>query len=132
MSEVFSVKTSKNKELLDLTQNIDEILKESGTKNGLCNVFVKHTTCALMIIEMEQWMEQDFFKAIEKMFPHLDYRHAHNPNHVGEHIMSSIIGQGLSLPIKNGKLDLGTWQSVVLVEFSGPREREIVVNLNSS
>jgi len=66
-------------------------------------------------------------EAIEKIFPKGNYRHPHNPSHVGDHIMSSIIGPSLAMPIENGKLVLGTWQRVILIELSGPREREIVL-----
>jgi len=62
------------------------------------------------------------------MMPKLNYRHPHDPSHVGDHIMSSIIGPSVTVPFENSKLKLGTWQRVVLVEFSGPREREIVVS----
>ncbi|MCH7730714.1 YjbQ family protein [Patescibacteria group bacterium] len=128
----FAVKTSKRSEILDLTEKVNQILKDKKIKTGLCSVFVKHTTCALAIAELEQYMELDFFDAINEIFPDLDYRHAHDPSHVGEHIMSSIIGHSVTLPFRDSKLDLGTWQSLVLVELSGPRDRKIVVNLIDS
>lgn len=127
-----SIKTSEHNEILNLTEKVNQTLKESNIKTGLCNVFVKHTTCALVIAELEQNMELDFFDAINDIFPDLDYRHAHDPSHVGEHIMSSIIGHSVTVPFRDSKLDLGTWQSLVLVELSGPKDRKIVVNLIDS
>lgn len=128
----FAVKTSKRSEILDLTEKVNQILKESNIETGLCSVFVKHTTCALAIAELDPGTDLDFLDAIEKIFPDLDYQHAQDPSHVGEHIMSSIIGHSVTLPFRDSKLDLGTWQSLVLVELSGPRDRKIVVNLIDS
>jgi secondary thiamine-phosphate synthase enzyme len=63
------------------------------------------------------------------MIPKLKYRHPHDPSHVGDHIMSSIIGTSLTLPFENKNLALGTWQRVVLIEFDGPRERKIFIKI---
>jgi secondary thiamine-phosphate synthase enzyme len=63
------------------------------------------------------------------MVPKLRYRHPHNPAHVGDHIMSALIGTSLSLPFETKKLLLGTWQRVVLIELDGPREREIALSI---
>jgi secondary thiamine-phosphate synthase enzyme len=63
------------------------------------------------------------------MIPKLKYRHPHDPSHVGDHIMSSIIGTSLILPFENKNLVLGTWQRVVLIEFDGPRERKIFIKI---
>lgn len=65
--------------------------------------------------------------AFEGMIPKLQYRHPHDPSHVGDHIMSSIIGPDVAVPIENGELVLGTWQRIFLIEFTKPRTREIVI-----
>ena len=70
-------------------------------------------------------------EAIEAMFPKGEYRHPHDPSHVGEHIMSSIIGPSVTAPVENGKVVLGTWQEIVLVELSGPRERTLTLQFIS-
>jgi secondary thiamine-phosphate synthase enzyme len=70
--------------------------------------------------------DQDMLDAFEEMLPKLNYRHPHDPSHVGDHIMSSIIGPSVMVHVKNGKLVLGTWQRVVLVEFYGPRDRTLL------
>jgi secondary thiamine-phosphate synthase enzyme len=59
--------------------------------------------------------------------PKLNYRHPHDPSHVPDHILSTLIGTSLSVPVEDGKLRLGKWQRVVLFEFDGPQEREVVV-----
>ena len=67
--------------------------------------------------------------AFDQIIPKLDYRHPHDPDHVGDHIMSSIIGSSMVLPFENKKLILGTWQRVVIVEFKGPKNREVLIKI---
>ena len=121
------VKTSKQKEIIDLTDKINSFLIKESSKDGLCHMFVAHTTCAITTADLDPGTDLDFLEAIKKMFPEGKYRHPHDPDHVGEHIMSSIIGSSVIVPVKDGKLVLGTWQQVVLVELSGPRERKLII-----
>jgi secondary thiamine-phosphate synthase enzyme len=125
--ERFFVKTKRQKEIVDLTDKVNFFLEKSKIKNGIVSLFVTHTTCCLTTADLDPGTDQDMLEAIEKIFPKGNYRHPHNPSHVGDHIMSSIIGPSLAMPIENGKLVLGTWQRVILIELSGPREREIVL-----
>lgn len=122
----FSVSTKERKEVVDITDQVNQFLIKSKAKNGLCHLFVTHTTCCLTTADLDPGTDKDMLEAIEKIFPKGNYRHPHNPSHVGEHIMSSIIGCSLSVPVKNGRLVLGIWQRIVLIELSGPREREII------
>lgn len=128
-SEKILLQTSKARQVVDITDKVNALLGNASVKKGICHLHVTHTTCALTTADLDPGTDQDMLDAFEKMIPKLKYRHPHDPSHVGEHIMSSLIGSSLSLPFENSQLTLGTWQRVVLVEFSGPREREIVVNL---
>ena len=74
-------------------------------------------------------VEKDLGFTYWSMVPKLRYRHPHNPAHVGDHILSALIGTSVSLPVENGRLLLGTWQRVILLEFDGPRERELALSL---
>ena len=123
-----SVRTKGKKEIVDITENLNVLVSKENFKEGLCNLFILHTTCALTTMDLDPGTDIDFLEAIEKMFPKGSYRHPHDASHVGEHIMASIIGPSVSVPVSTGKLILGTWQRVVLVELSGPRERNIQVN----
>jgi secondary thiamine-phosphate synthase enzyme len=67
--------------------------------------------------------------AFREMIPRLRYRHPHDPSHVADHILSSLIGPSLAVPVEGGELSLGTWQCIVLLEFDGPRARELVMAL---
>ena len=86
-----------------------------------------HTTAALTTADLDPGTDLDMLDAFEKMIPKLQYRHPHDPSHVPDHILSALIGNSLTLPVENQKLILGQWQKVVLIEFSGPRDRQIVV-----
>ncbi len=93
-------------------------------------LFVKHTTACLTTADLDPGTDLDMLDAFEAIIPKLKYRHPHDPSHAPDHILSSIIGTSLALPIADGVLDLGTWQRVVMVELNGPREREVVLWLS--
>jgi secondary thiamine-phosphate synthase enzyme len=123
------INTTKPKQVVDISSTIEKHLAKQGWKDGAVLMFVTHTTCALTTADLDPGTDLDLLDALEAMFPKGNYRHPHDPSHVGEHIMSSIIGASVTVPIENGKLVLGTWQRVVLVELSGPRERTIVLRM---
>ena len=119
------VKTSQKKQIVDITDLVQEhITKEEG----LCHLFILHTTAALTTADLDPGTDLDMLDAFEAMIPKLNYRHPHDPSHVGDHIMSSIIGSSVLVPFKNSKLTLGTWQRVVLVELNGPKTRKVILN----
>jgi len=125
------IKTQKAKEVVDITDEINEKLKEKDFKEGLCHLFLTHTTAALTTADLDPGTDLDMLNAFQAMIPKLAYRHPHNPQHVPDHILSSLIGTSLIAPVKERRLVLGTWQRVVLIEFNGPRERKIIVSLFS-
>lgn len=119
------VKTRKSKEVVDITKLVNQEIAKQKITNGICVLFIKHTTAALTTADLDPGTDLDMLDAFEKIVPKLRYRHPHDPSHTSDHIMSSIIGASVSIPVVNGELSLGTWQRVVLVELDGPREREI-------
>lgn len=122
---------SKNKkEIIDITSPIKEILPVSG--QGIVNIFVLHTTAAITIADLDPGTDLDMIDAFNAMMPKLNYRRYHNPQHVTDHILSSIIGNSLTLPYRDGELILGDWQRIVIVELNGPKKRDLVVNLIKS
>src|SRR6476619_3224751 len=124
-----TVKTRKKREVLDITDLIEERLVSSPMSTGVCNLLVLHTTAALTTADLDPGTDLDLLDAFEAMVPKLKYRHPHNPAHVGDHILSALVGTSVALPFEKGKLLLGTWQRVVLVEFDGPRDRDIVMTV---
>ena len=132
MTEVLYVSTRKLKQVVDLTPRINTIIRRERIQKGLCFLCVTHTTASLTTGEIGEGTEQDFLQIIEQMIPQIAFRHAHDPSHAWSHMASSILGPSLTLPLSAGKLILGTWQSVMLVELDGPRKREIHVTVIQS
>lgn len=123
-----TIQTEKRRQVVDITTKIEAIARKAGWKNGLCQVFVKHTTAALTTADLDPGTDLDLLDALQAMLPKLKYRHPHDPAHVGDHILSSVIGPAVSLPVREGKLQLGTWQRLVLVELNGPKECTILIS----
>lgn len=124
------IETKKKREIVDITEEVNLKLKELNMENGLLNLFLTHTTAALTTADLDPGgTDQDYLEAFGKLIPKINFRHPHNPKHMPDHILSSLIGTSLTLPFKAGKLILGTWQRIVLIEFDGPRERRVVVSL---
>ncbi len=121
----FTVSTQRKREIIDITERLEELLPDAA---GICCVNVLHTTAALTTADLDPGTDLDMLDAFEAMMPKLRYRHPHNPAHVPDHILSSLIGTALTLPVQAGSLVLGTWQRVILVELDGPRERELVLH----
>lgn len=119
------VKTEKKKQVIDITENIKDITKKSKITDGICSLFVLHTTASLTTADLDPGTDLDMLDSFETIIPHLPFRHPHNPEHVPDHILSSIIGASLIVPFEKGILTLGIWQRIVLIEFDGPRERNI-------
>jgi len=119
-----AIQTRKKREIVDITEQVEKAL---GGKSGICHLTILHTTAALTTADLDPGTDLDMLDAFEALVPKLRYRHPHNPAHVPDHILSALIGTSVALPAEKGKLLLGTWQRVVLVELDGPRERQVVL-----
>ena len=127
-----AVRTKKKREVLDLTDLLEEQLGNSQAQAGICHILVLHTTAALTTADLDPGTDLDMLDAFEAMMPKLRYRHPHDPPHVRDHILSALIGTCLTLPFENRRLVLGTWQRVVLIELDGPRERELALSVSAA
>jgi secondary thiamine-phosphate synthase enzyme len=125
VAHIERIPTIKKKNILDITGRVQAFLRTQKVENGLCHVFAKHTTCAVTTADLDPGTDLDMLDAFEELIPKLRYRHPHNPEHVPDHIMSTIIGPGVLVPVHSGELQLGTWQRIVLVELDGPRSRDL-------
>ena len=123
--KTITVRTRKKDEVVDITETIETHLQEMGTEEGVCTLFVSHTTCALTTADLDPGTDLDFLDALRRLLPPIAYRHPHDPSHTPDHILSSMIGSSLAIPYRNRRLLLGTWQRVVLVELDGPRQRTV-------
>lgn len=125
-----TVSTRKKRQVLDITEEVSRVLDSSyHDLSGVCQVSVLHTTAAVTTADLDPGTDLDMLDAFEHMVPKLKYRHPHNPAHVPDHILSSLIGTSVAVPVSKGALLLGTWQRVVLVELDGPRDRTLVLNV---
>lgn len=132
MSHRLEIKTTALKQIIDLTDRVQAVIREANLADGLCSVFVTHTTAALTTGEIGEGTEQDFLQIVEQIIPRIRFRHAHDPSHAWSHMASSILGPSLTIPVSAGQLMLGTWQSIMLVELDGPRERNVFVSCLAS
>lgn len=127
--DILRVKTDELKQIVDLTDRVTALIAKRNMADGLCSLFLTHTTAALTTGEVGEGTEADLLDVVEQMIPRIRFRHGHDPSHAWSHMAASILGPSLTVPISGGKLVLGTWQSVLLVELDGPRQREIYVSL---
>jgi secondary thiamine-phosphate synthase enzyme len=123
--KTLNVRTREKDEIVDLTDTVLDFIRDVQEENGMCMIFVAHTTCALTTADLDPGTDLDFLDALRRILPHINYRHPHNPQHAPDHILSSIIGPSLVIPYTNRRLLLGTWQRIVLVELDGPRQRTV-------
>lgn len=131
MTKLLRITTKRLKEIVDLTELLQAAIDKANMKDGLCSVFVTHTTAAVTTGEIGEGTEEDFLQIVEEVIPRIQFRHAHDPSHAWSHMAASILGPSLTIPVAGGTLVLGTWQSVMLVELDGPRERHVHVSLMS-
>jgi secondary thiamine-phosphate synthase enzyme len=124
-----TISTRRDKQVLDITNRIHQYLLQTEIGDGLCNIFVAHTTAGLTTGEAIEGTDEDLMETLERMIPQINFRHGHDPSHAPDHMISSIIGASLNIPVRGGKLNLGRWQRVLLVECNGPRDREIVITV---
>jgi secondary thiamine-phosphate synthase enzyme len=124
-----TVNTQKVKQVVDITDSLNALISRSGFQNGLCHVFCMHTTAALTTADLDPGTDLDMLDAFVAMIPKLKFRHPHNPAHAPDHILATLIGPSELVPVAGGRLVLGMWQRVVLFEFDGPRERQVMFTL---
>jgi secondary thiamine-phosphate synthase enzyme len=128
--EDFSVKTSKRTQIIDITKEVEEIVRKSKIKNGICLVFLPHATAAIIAEENEAGLIADIEKFIREKFPKgVGYLHDRIDDNADAHLASGFIGQSRIFPVKNGELVRGTWQRPMLIELDGPRNRNVVVTV---
>jgi secondary thiamine-phosphate synthase enzyme len=128
-STTTKISTRRHKQVLDITDRVQQAVSESGVQAGLCNIFVTHTTAGITTGESIEGTDEDLMEVLERLIPEIKFRHQHDPSHAPDHMISSILGPSVTVPIRNGKLQLGTWQSVLFVECNGPRERNVVITM---
>lgn len=121
------VKTHSQSELINITPEVNKIVQRLGFREGVCYVYVPHTTAAVTINEnADPSVQKDILNEFDKIVPWAD-RYTHMEGNAAAHIKSTIVGSSVYIPISDGKLALGTWQGIFFCEFDGPRHREVFV-----
>ena len=122
------VQTKKLREVLNITPQIEKMLTAHPAKDGMIHLYLMHTTAALTTAYIEDQVDLGMMGAFEVMVPSVTKEHTHHLGHLPAHVVASMLGPHLAIPIKNNKLLLGTFQSIVLVELNGPQKREIIID----
>ncbi len=124
-----NIKTNSTTEIQSITDEINNIIKKSGVKTGLCVIYVPHTTAGITINEdADPSVKNDILKELNKVIPFSDgYQHLEGNS--AAHIKSTLVGIEKSIIIDNGNLVLGTWQGIFFCEFDGPRNRRVFVKI---
>ncbi len=124
-----TVRSSKRSEMIDITSRVNEGIRSSGKTEGLCFIFVPHTTAAVTINEnADPDVPKDLLGTLDRVFPQ-EPAHAHSEGNSDAHIKSSLVGASEIVAIEKGRLVLGTWQSIFFCEFDGPRTRRVLVRI---
>lgn len=130
MIKEIKVRTDKKQQTIDITNQVKKIVKESKVKEGIASVFVPHATAAIIINEnYDPNVCIDIINALDKLIPEGIWLHDRIDDNAAAHIKSAIIGCSQTIPIQNHELQLGRWQSIQLIDFDGPRERNIKVTI---
>ena len=139
MCHLIKLKTNKGFGIQDLTEKVRKIIEKSGIRNGYVIIFTKHTTTGLSVCEKETRLIEDTKRFLERLAPKND-KYLHDDVHLRDcppderqnghsHIKALILNRSEVIPIANGEMMLGTWQSIILFELDGSREREVVVQV---
>ena len=124
-----TVRTGERLQLVDITSDVARAVERSGVDEGLCNLFVTHTTAAVIV--SENWdpdVGSDMLRHLERLVPLKgDFRHSEGNSQA--HILSVMLGTSIQIPVRSRKLALGRWQGVMLAEFDGPRERVVIASV---
>lgn len=130
MMEIIGVTTSKDTQFVDITKEVQGVLDRGKIKEGVVNVFTKHTTTGVVINENESRLLGDFEKILDNLVPRgAGYGHDTIDSNAHSHIRSILLGSSETIPVYEGKLQLGTWQRIFLVELDGPRNRNVIVQV---
>jgi secondary thiamine-phosphate synthase enzyme len=131
MLKEIAVQTNTQTQIIDITAQVQKVVRESGISEGLCCVFIPHTTAGVTINEnADPSVKHDIIMELNKVIP-LNDHYSHLEGNSAAHIKASIIGSSVNVPVENNNLLLGTWQGICFCEFDGPRQRNVYVKIVS-
>ena len=125
----FEVRTDRRVQLVDITRKVAQVVERANVADGVCHVFVPHTTAGVTINEgADEDVARDIEAQLARMVPN-DAGYRHSEGNSDAHIKAALLGPSTSAPVRGGKLALGTWQAVFLCEWDGPRTRTVEVTV---
>ncbi len=128
--QTLSLKTRNRIELLNITGLVESLVEKSDIESGIAFIFTPHTTAGLLINEAEGGLIKDIETILQELIPwNRPYQHNRVDNNAPAHLLGTLLGCSVHLPIQKGKLALGTWQALFFVELDGPRSRRVEVQL---
>ncbi|QTA38380.1 YjbQ family protein [Thermosipho ferrireducens] len=129
MVYTLEVNTTARNQFVDITADIERLIREAGINSGICIIFVPHTTAGITINEnADPSVKRDLENTLKKIVPP-NWGYTHLEGNSDSHVKSSLIGPSISLIVENGQLLLGTWQGIYFCEFDGPRRRKVYVKI---
>jgi len=132
MKEI-TVRTARRDHFVDITAEIQQAVTASGARDGLCTVFVPHTTAGITINEnADPDVVADMLHALDKAVPWTSPQYRHAEGNTAAHVKASMMGSSVQVFIRNSRIQLGVWQAVYLCEFDGPRSRTVWINITSN
>lgn len=127
MVRYINVRSRSRIEFIDITSMVQDVVQEAGVKNGLCYLYVPHTTAGITINEgADPSVKRDIQNALSRLIPH-EMNYFHREGNADAHIKSTLVGTSVNVIIDDGKLLLGTWQAIFFCDFDGPRHRRIAI-----
>ncbi|MET0647528.1 MAG: secondary thiamine-phosphate synthase enzyme YjbQ [Pyrinomonadaceae bacterium] len=124
------VRSREREELVEFTGEVRRVLRESGTREGACVLYVRHTTAGVTVNEnADPDVPRDMLHALRTLIPQHGMDFQHGEENSDAHIKASLVGPSVTIPFADGELLLGGWQGIFLCEFDGPREREVVMSI---
>ena len=128
--QTINAPSSAREEMIDITDDVENLLRDNDRNSGVCVLFVQHTTCGLTVNEnADPDVQSDMLGFLKRLIPQHEPHFKHGEENSDAHIKSSLVGSSVTLPFEKGKLLLGRWQAVYLCEFDGPRKRKIVMTV---
>jgi len=130
-TEYLKIISNKEKEIINITPEVEKILKESGIKEGLCLVNSMHITSSVFINDNESGLHEDFIKWLEQLAPEKpDYKHHRTgETNADAHLKRTIMGREVVIAITNGELDFGPWENIFYGEFDGKRQKRVLIKI---
>jgi len=127
--QALAIETTARTQIQDITKEVARLVAQSGVENGLCHLYVPHTTAGILVNESDDPdVARDIGDALDRLVPR-DAGYKHYEGNADSHLKSALVGVSETVPVEGGKLGLGRWQGIFFCEFDGPRRREVKVRI---